>query len=209
MIGMPAGAPVMPSPLAPYSTATLHEAAGRIGALPNAIRPLDPGMRVAGPALTVACLPGDNLWIHRALEHAQAGQVLVVHVGGLHEAGYWGEVLAQAALVRGLAGLVIDGCVRDCDALIRLGLPTFARGLSVVGTSKVANGAGAIGAAIRIGEVLIQPGDAIVGDRDGVVSIPAARVDEVGRLALERDQKEAAILSEIGRGRSTFDIYGF
>ena len=116
--------------------ATLHEAGGKIGALPSAIKPVAPGMHLCGPAVTVHSPGGDNLWLHRAFEVAQPGDVMVVYASGAYEHGYWGEVMATAAQVRGLAGLVIDACVRDGALLAGIGFPVFSRGLCIRGTSK-------------------------------------------------------------------------
>src|ERR1700752_683357 len=98
-------------------TATLHEAAGRIGALPSAIKPTSDSFALAGPAFTVHFPPNDNLWIHRALSVATAGDILVVYTSGFYEAGYWGEIMSTAAKAARLGGLVIDACVRDRRAL--------------------------------------------------------------------------------------------
>ena len=117
-------------------TATLHEAGGRIGVMPSAIKPVSPTFRVCGPAVTVHSPGGDNLWLHRAIYVAQPGDVLVVHVSGEYDFGYWGEIMSCAAKARGLAGLVIDGCVRDGGILADFGLPVFARGLCIRGTGK-------------------------------------------------------------------------
>ncbi|HXZ07970.1 MAG TPA: RraA family protein, partial [Paraburkholderia sp.] len=116
--------------------AALHEAGGKIGVLPTSIKPVAPGFRVCGPAFTVHSPGGDNLWLHRAIIAAQPGDVLVVYTNGVYDHGYWGEVMTTAAKVRGLAGLVIDGCVRDADLLETIGFPVFSRGLSIRGTGK-------------------------------------------------------------------------
>ena len=108
------------------SSATLHEASQKIGALPSAIKPLDPRMKCVGPALTVHSPPGDNLWLHRALDVAQPGDVMVVFASGAYEYGYWGEIMSTMAMARGMAGLVIDGCVRDASILPKVGFPVFA-----------------------------------------------------------------------------------
>jgi 4-hydroxy-4-methyl-2-oxoglutarate aldolase len=121
---------------AAFPTATLHEAAGKIGALPHAIKPVSNSFRLSGPALTVHSPGGDNLWLHRALYVAQPGDVLVVNVSGAYDHGYWGEIMSTAAKHRGLAGLVIDGCVRDGVLLETIGFPVFARGLCIRGTGK-------------------------------------------------------------------------
>src|SRR5258708_38002638 len=105
------------------SAATLHEAAGQTGSRPSGIGAVSPEMQVCGPAMTVECAPFGNLWLHRALYVDSApGSVLVVSVGDAYEAGYWGEILARAAQARGVAGLVIDGCVRDAPLLTEVGV---------------------------------------------------------------------------------------
>ncbi|MPS29102.1 4-carboxy-4-hydroxy-2-oxoadipate aldolase/oxaloacetate decarboxylase [Pigmentiphaga sp.] len=193
----------------PLPSSTLHEAAGKIGALPSAIKPVHPSFRICGAAVTVQSPPADNLWLHRAIVAAQPGDVLVVHVGGHYEAGYWGEVMSQAARARGLAGLVIDGCVRDGAILERFGFPVFARGLCIRGTGKDFEARGWINAPTLFGDVTVQPGDLIVGDTDGVVAIPRARVDEVLAKARQREEDEARIIERLAAGENSLDIYGW
>lgn len=190
-------------------TATLHEAGGRVGALPSAIKPVNPGMRLCGPALTVHSPAGDNLWIHRALYVAQPGDVLVVYASGGYEYGYWGEIMSAAAKARHLAGLVIDACVRDGAILGDFGFPVFSRGLCIRGTGKDMGARGWINHPVLIGEVTVQPGDLVAGDTDGVVVIPRARAETVTQAALEREQKEAAILERIASGERTLEVYRF
>jgi 4-hydroxy-4-methyl-2-oxoglutarate aldolase len=192
-----------------FSTATLHEAAGRIGALPSAIKPIAPPFRVCGPALTVETAPGDNLWIHRAIDAAAPGQVLVVHAMGGFEWGYWGEVMSSAALQRRLGGLVIDGCVRDGEILARLGFPVFARGLCIRGTRKEAAAPGALGRAVQLGDVTVSAGDLVVGDADGVVVIPGPTVGATLDAAAAREATESQVIDRIARGEATLDIYGW
>ena len=192
----------------PVPTATLHEAYGKRGALPSAIMPVAAWMRLWGPALPVACPPGDNLRIHHAIYQAQPGDVLIVECGGAYEHGYWGEILNLAAQERGLAGLVIDACVRDGDALAALGLPVFARGRCIRGTGKDPGAPGAINSPIRIGEVFIRPGDMLDGDGDGdgVVAIEREHLAEVVAAAQAREAVEAGQLAELRNGRSTVDL---
>ncbi|WP_338616251.1 4-carboxy-4-hydroxy-2-oxoadipate aldolase/oxaloacetate decarboxylase [Pigmentiphaga sp. CHJ604] len=190
-------------------SSTLHEAAGKIGALPSAIKPVHPSFRICGAAVTVQSPPADNLWLHRAIVAAQPGDVLVVHVGGHYEAGYWGEVMSQAARARGLAGLVIDGCVRDGAILERFGFPVFARGLCIRGTGKDFDARGWINAPTLFGDVTVQPGDLIVGDTDGVVAIPRARIDEVLAKARQREEDEARIIERLAAGENSLDIYNW
>jgi 4-hydroxy-4-methyl-2-oxoglutarate aldolase len=191
-----------------FATATLHEAMGRAGALPSEIRSLDATMRVWGPALTVSCVPGQNLAIHEALSVADAGDVLVVDVGGGYEYGYWGEILTVAAQARSLAGLVIDGGVRDGDRIIERGFPVFARRRCVRGTGK-AGSSGTINQPIRVGEVAIEPGDLVVGDGDGVVVVPSSQVDAVLAAGHTREDDETHIMRSLESGRSTLEVYGF
>ncbi len=194
---------------AAFGAATLHEAGGKIGALPSAIKPLAPTFRVCGPAFTAQGPPADNLWLHRALAAAKESDILVADVSGHYEAGYWGEIMSTAAKARGLGGVVIDGCARDGHLLPDIGFPVFARGLCVRGTGKDLGGSGSLGSPIRIGEVVICTGDLVVGDRDGVVVIPRARAAEVIAAARERERKEQEILQRCTAGETTLEIYGW
>lgn len=187
-------------------TATLHEAAGKIGALPSAIKPVWDAPAFGGPALTVRGPAADNLWLHRGLLEAEPGQVMVVTVDGHHEAGYWGEVMAVAAQARGLAGLVIDGCVRDVSALRELGFPVCARGLCIRGTDKDPNGDGAVHGSLRIGDVDIHAGDLVVADGDGVVVLPNELVEHTVTAGQEREAEEARILTALRGGENTVEL---
>ena len=144
---------------------------GEAGATPMRprIRPAWPGARLAAPAFPVRCSPGDNLAIHVAVAEAPAGSALVVDVGGEVEFGYWGEVLTTAALTRHLAGLVIDGDVRDVAALESHHFPVFSTGIALRGATK--HRPGAVGAPVVVGEVTVDAGDWVVGDGDGVAVI--------------------------------------
>ena len=119
---------------AAFGSATLHEAAGRMGALLARLRPAFAGAALAGRAYPVYCAAGDNLWIHRALYQAEPGDVLVIATSAPDEYGYWGEILSEAAVARGLAGLVIDGGVRDTAHLGRVGFPVFSSSVCIRGT---------------------------------------------------------------------------
>jgi 4-hydroxy-4-methyl-2-oxoglutarate aldolase len=189
--------------------ATLHEAAGRIGALPSSIKPVDPKMLVAGPAFTVHCPAISNLQIHHALYHARPGDVLVVHVSGGVEAGYWGDILNEAAIAQGLGGLIIDGGVRDTGGLAAGSFPVFSNGVSIRGTGKDYDATAWLQAPVRMGDVLIQPGDLIVGDRDGVVAIPSAKAIAAVEAGEAREADEARKIEMIRQGARTIDLYGF
>ncbi|MEO7786795.1 MAG: 4-carboxy-4-hydroxy-2-oxoadipate aldolase/oxaloacetate decarboxylase [Sphingomicrobium sp.] len=189
--------------------ATLHEAAGRIGALPSAIKPVAPDMRLAGPAFTVHIPAGDNLWIHRALYEAAPGDILVVSTSGGIEWGYWGDILNTAAIAQKLGGLVIDGGVRDVAGLATMGFPVFSNGVCINGTIKGFEATAWIRQPIRIGNVVVRHGDLVVGDRDGVVVLPAAVVPAALVAGATREADEAAKIARIQAGERTIDIYSF
>jgi 4-hydroxy-4-methyl-2-oxoglutarate aldolase len=195
--------------VAALGSATLHEAGGRIGAIPAAIRPVTSSPAFAGPAVTVAGPPGDNLWLHRGIYECKPGDVLVATVSGAYEWGYWGELLTCAAQERGIAGVVIDGCVRDLARLAELGFPVFARGTAIRGTMKASDGVGAINDGLVLGEIVVHPGDWVVGDHDGVVVIPRDRLTAVVAAGQERVRKEAHLMQQLRDGKRTLDLYDF
>lgn len=188
-------------------TATLHEAAGRIGALPGAIKPVAPLMRVAGPAFTVQVPAGDNLAIHRALYAAEPGDVLVVATSGGLEWGYWGEILNEAAMALGLGGLVIDGGVRDTHVLAEQEFPVFSNGVCIRGTLK-GIAPHTLGQPVAIGDVVIRPGDLVVGDRDGVLVLPPETVEAAVEHGRRREAGEAEKIAKLRAGARTLDLYG-
>jgi 4-hydroxy-4-methyl-2-oxoglutarate aldolase len=192
--------------LCDLGAATVHEAQGAKGALDSGIKPIDPTSRLAGPAVTVDIRPSDNLMLHYALLKAKPGDVLVVDAKGFVEAGPWGDVMTHAAQVRGIAGLIINGAVRDANQIIDMGFPIFSRGLCIKGTAK--NQPGKFNVPICIGDIMIHPGDYVVGDRDGVVVVPQSEAQATLKSALVREEKEVAFRKELDRGRSTVDLLG-
>ena len=185
-------------------SATLGESGGT--PLHPRIRGVWPGAVVAGPAFTVACAPGDNLAVHAAVARARRGSVLAVSVGDDTVRGYWGEVLTTAAEAAGILGLVIDGTVRDLDALEKHRFPVFARGVGLRGASKT--GPGATGAPIVLGDVKVAPGDWIVADVDGVVAIPAPLLSACLAAGQARAAKEEGFFDELRRGATTVGLLG-
>ncbi|MCQ4327987.1 4-carboxy-4-hydroxy-2-oxoadipate aldolase/oxaloacetate decarboxylase [Stutzerimonas stutzeri] len=185
-------------------SATIYEAQGAKGALDSGIKPLDMNMRVAGPAFTVDIRPGDNLMLHYALLHIKAGDVLVVDAKGFVEAGPWGDVLTEQALKQGVAGLIINGAVRDAEAIVNAVFPVFCRGLSIKGTGK--NQPGLLNVPVCFGDVLINPGDIVVGDRDGVVVVARNEIDDVLLKSQQREDKEAYFREQIREGATTSDL---
>ena len=154
------------------------------------------------------CSVGDNLWLHRAIYAAKPGDILIVNTNGHYEAGYWGEVMARAAMERKLGGVVVDGCVRDSKRLTEIKLPVFSRGLCLSGTKKDKLAWGGINLVISIGEVVINPGDLVAGDPDGVVVIPKSILEETLREARAREGRERQIIRELRRGARTLDLLG-
>jgi 4-hydroxy-4-methyl-2-oxoglutarate aldolase len=180
---------------------------GNKGFLPSVIKPIAKGMKVCGPAYTVQTMPRDNVLLHRAYAYANPGDVLVVNCSNFYEAGYWGDLMSLGAKTKGINGLVIDACVRDADDIEAMGFPVFSRGLCIRGTSN--HGDGILNEAIIIGDVLINPGDIVVGDRDGVVIVPQNKMEECIEKAKAREAKEEKTREELRKGRVSIDIYGW
>lgn len=192
--------------LAGLDVATVYEASGLDCAMDPGIKPVWPGARLLGNALPVRCHPGDNLALHRAVEQAVPGDVLVVDADG-HIAGYWGEVLAAAAQVAGIVGLVINGGVRDVDQLAQMGFPVFSRGVGVGRTKK--HEPGVVGEPTIVAGVLVKPDDAVLANPDGVLVLPRETVEEISERALARQANESEYLARIRNGELTLDIYGW
>jgi 4-hydroxy-4-methyl-2-oxoglutarate aldolase len=187
----------------PATFASLGE--GRVGVLLG-FEPAWPAARVLGPAFTAQGAPGDNLALHRAVAAAAPGDVVVLAVGGERARAHCGGIIATAATTRGVAGIVVDGAVRDRAELEQIGLPVFHLGVSPLKPSK--DGRAELGATVEIGGVRIEPGDLIAADADGIVVVPAAFADELVAAAAELDAREAEILAQLAVGRTTLEIYG-
>ena len=155
-------------------------------------------IRVFGPAYTVRTRPGDNLIVHKALDLAHPGDVLVIDAGGSTERATLGSLIVRYARSRGLAGLVVDGAVRDLADFDEIGLPVFARGATHLGPYK--DGPGEIGGPVTIGGTVVRTGDVVVGDIDGVAFVPAARVATVLAAAVALIENERRIVEAIGHG---------
>jgi 4-hydroxy-4-methyl-2-oxoglutarate aldolase len=190
-----------------HSSATVHEAMGRFGAMNHSIKPLVKGMKICGPAFTVKTQVGDNVMILKAIKEAQRGDVIVVDCGRCIESGPFGDLAATECRVKGLGGFVTTGSVRDSAEIIAAGFPVFSAGLSIVGTVK--ESIGLINHPISAADVLVNPGDIILGDDDGIVVIPLERAEEILEKSDTRVAKEAHTMEELLKGRSIFDIYGY
>jgi 4-hydroxy-4-methyl-2-oxoglutarate aldolase len=192
--------------LATHGVAAAHEAFGRAGLLDPAVRPIQQGIRIAGPAVTVLCPPADNLMIHMAVEHCRPGDVLVVATGPPTNAGVIGELLATSLRAHGVIGAVIDAGVRDVAELRAIGFPVWSRWITAQGTTK--HGAGAVNRAVVCAGQEVEPGDIIIADDDGVVCVAAGSAMEVARGVVERVAHESEIRARLAAGELSADILG-
>jgi 4-hydroxy-4-methyl-2-oxoglutarate aldolase len=193
--------------LSSQAVATVHESMDKRGAMNASIKPIAKGMKVCGRAIPIKCHAGDNLMLIKAINMAKEGDVIVADVGRTIHAGPFGEVLAVECVTKKLGGLIVSGSVRDSEAIINLGFPVFATSLSVCGTAKAT--LGTINHPISCGDVIVYPGDIILGDDDGVVVIPLEEAEEILSRSEERVSKEEIVMQRIRSGESLFDIYNY
>ena len=186
------------------SVATIHEAQGRVGLLSPEIRPIQDGLKVAGRAVTVFATPGDNVMIHVAMEQCMPGDVMVMAVNSRSDCGYFGDLLATLMQAKGVAGRVIDSGVRDLADLRRMGLPVFSRCISAQGTVKET--LGDVNVPIVCGGQLINAGDMVIGDDDGVVVVRRDDLAWVADSSDAREEKEAGIREKYGQGILGLDM---
>ncbi len=180
------------------SPAQVADSMSRLGAMDAGIRPVWPSPRVIGAALTVWCHSGDNLMLHKALSLAQPGDIVVMNTQGNTVNSGFGELLATSAVQLGVRAVIVDGPVRDADALQSMRLPVYSRGLCPNGCNK--DGPGEVGAIISCGGVAVRPGDIILADRDGVTVVPLDDAPEVARLTAQQLARERKRLEEIAAG---------
>ena len=179
----------------------------RQGTMDSGIKPIDPKSRMLGRAVTVQCYPGDNLALHQGIYAAEPGDVLILDCHGYTEAGHFGDIMALACQMRGIAGVVIDGSCRDSEDIKELGLPVFVRGFNPSGTVKAS--LGKVNVPVTCGGVRVNPGDMVLGDCDGVVVIPREKEDQVFEKAQAKFAKEEKLVEELKAGKTTLEIYGF
>jgi 4-hydroxy-4-methyl-2-oxoglutarate aldolase len=192
--------------LGELGVATVHEAQGRKGLARPCLRPIYPGAKMAGPAVTVSSQPGDNLMIHAAVEVCRPGDVLVVTTTSESTDGMFGELLGVSCQAHGVIGLILDAGVRDTAELAAMRFPVWAKAISAQGTVKAT--AGSVNVPVVCAGAIVNPGDVIVADADGVVVVPYGCAAEVAALGMERAAKEVKTRERLRNGELGVDFYG-
>ncbi len=188
-----------------YPTGNLCNADSRVRAIAPDIKPLISRKRISGTARTVRITPGQNGAVHRAVHHAQPGDLLVVDGGGSMRFGPFGDLLAEGCIAKGIVGAIFDCTIRDSADIAELGFQVFCRGFHPEGTAKIDRGETDI--PVVVGGVLITPGDIVVGDDDGVVVVPKDTAEDVLTKVANVAAREEAIRARIHTGETTLDIF--
>ena len=198
--------PALLRELAELGVATVHEAQGRVGLLSPALRPIYPAAKVAGSALTVLAHPGDNLMMHVAAALCRPGDIIVVALSSENSDAMLGELLATSYRAHGAVGAVIDAGCRDIAELASMQFPVWSRAISAKGTVKASPGS--VNMPVVCGGVLVNPGDAVLADADGVVVVSRDRLEPVIAASRQREEKERQVRARLAAGELGLDIYG-
>ncbi|MDD7425792.1 MAG: 4-carboxy-4-hydroxy-2-oxoadipate aldolase/oxaloacetate decarboxylase [[Actinobacillus] rossii] len=191
--------------LAKFGVATIHEAMGRVGLMKPYMRPIYPQARICGTAVTALLQPGDNWMLHVAAEQIQEGDIVVAGCTADSTDGFFGELLATSFRAQGCKGLIIDGGVRDTAELEKMDFPVFSKAIHSKGTIKAT--LGSVNVPVICSGAVVYPGDVVIADHDGVVVVPAAKVQEVADAAEKREENEAIKRPQFEAGVLGLDLY--